>query len=271
MTLQDSLDYLDIYTDSFRPEIGMILGSGLGELGDRFCEYAIPYTQIPGFVPSSVEGHKGRLVFAHIEGKKVVMMQGRIHYYEGYTMGQVTYPVKVMKKLGVKTIILTNAAGIVNKGFRPGDLMLITDHINFMGSNPLIGANDSEIGPRFPDMSQIYDKDLIKLSDNIARDLKLNVRHGVYMATSGPCYETPAEIKMAGILGADAVGMSTIPEAIVSNYCGMKVLGVSCLSNYASGISDRKLSHTEVLEMTNAVKGKFFKLIFGILKSNEIC
>ena len=172
-----------------------------------------------------------------------------------------------MKELGVNTIILTNAAGIVNKSFRPGDLMVITDHINFMGSNPLIGKNDDKFGVRFPDMSEVYNKGLIKIVDTAGRLLNLNLRHGVYLATTGPSYETPAEIKMARTIGADAAGMSTVPEAIVANYCGMRVIGLSCLTNYASGVSDKKLSHAEVINTANEVKDKFTALIMMILQN----
>lgn len=265
--MKDTLDYIDTYTESFKPEIGIVLGSGLGDLADTYCEYAIPYDKIPGFSKSTVAGHKGQLIFAQIENKKVVMMQGRIHYYEGHSMADITYPIKVMKNLGVKKLIITNAAGAINKSFKPGDLMVITDHINMMGSNPLIGPNDNTLGPRFPDMSEIYDKYLIKLVDAAGRNLRIDLKHGVYIASSGPSYETPAEIKMARYLGADAAGMSTVPEAIVANYCGMKVLGISCISNYASGVSTKKLSHDEVIETTNAVKSKFKELILLLLKN----
>ena len=195
------------------------------------------------------------------------MMQGRNHFYEGHSMQDITYPIKVMKKLGVKTVIITNAAGAVNKSFKPGDLMVITDHINLMGTNPLIGPNDSEFGTRFPDMSEIYNKELIKIVDAVGRLLRLELRHGVYIASTGPSYETPAEIRMARALGADAAGMSTVPEAIVANYCGMNVVGISCISNYASGISTRKLTHDEVIETTGQVKAKFKQLILLLLKN----
>lgn len=265
--IKDTLDYLETYTDDFKPEIGIVLGSGLGDLADQYCEFAVPFSSIPNFAKSTVEGHKGRLVFAQINGKKVVMMQGRIHYYEGHSMQEITYPIKVMKKLGVKTVILTNAAGGINKSFRPGDLMVITDHINFMGANPLVGPNDSLMGPRFPDMTDVYNKDLIKIVDAAGRILNLNLKHGVYLASSGPSYETPAEIKMARYMGADAAGMSTVPEAIVANYCGMKVIGISCITNYASGISNKKLTHNEVIETANSVKTKFKELILLVLKN----
>lgn len=265
--IQETLDYIDTYTDGFKPEIGIVLGSGLGDLADQYCEFAIPYSKIPGFSKSTVEGHKGQLVFATINNRPVVMMQGRIHYYEGHSMQDITYPIKVMKELGVKTVILTNAAGAINKSFKPGDLMVITDHINMMGANPLVGPNDDRFGTRFPDMSEVYNKYLIKRVDAAARNLRIDVKHGVYIASSGPSYETPAEIKMARYLGADAAGMSTVPEAIVANYCGMKVVGISCISNYASGVSTKKLTHEEVIETTNSVKSKFKNLLLFLLKN----
>ena len=265
--MKETLDYIQTYTDDFKPEIGIILGSGLGDLADTYCEFAIPYDKIPGFEKSTVEGHKGQLVFAQINKRNVVMMQGRNHFYEGHSMQDVTYPIKVMKKLGVKTVIITNAAGAINKSFRPGDLMVITDHINLMGTNPLIGPNDPELGVRFPDMTEVYNKNLIKIVDAAGRLLKLDLKHGVYVATTGPSYETPAEIKMARFMGGDAAGMSTVPEAIVANYCGMKVIGISCISNFATGISSKKLSHDEVIETTEKVKAKFKELILLLLKN----
>lgn len=265
--IEETLDYINEYTDNFEPEIGIVLGSGLGDLADKYCDIAIPYSNIPHFAKSTVQGHKGQLVFADINGRKVVMMQGRNHFYEGHSMSDVTYPIKVMKKLGVKTLILTNAAGAVNKSFRPADLMVITDHINFMGTNPLIGRNDENFGVRFPDMSEVYSKNLIKIVDAAARLLKLDLKHGVYMATTGPSYETPAEIKMARFMGADAIGMSTVPEAIVANYCGIEVIGISCISNYATGVSTKKLSHEEVIETTDKVKSKFKELVLLLLKN----
>lgn len=265
--IEETLDYINEYTDNFEPEIGIVLGSGLGDLADKYCDIAIPYSNIPHFAKSTVQGHKGQLVFADINGRKVVMMQGRNHFYEGHSMSDVTYPIKVIKKLGVKTLILTNAAGAVNKSFRPADLMVITDHINFMGTNPLIGRNDENFGVRFPDMSEVYSKNLIKIVDAAGRLLKLDLKHGVYMATTGPSYETPAEIRMARFMGADAIGMSTVPEAIVANYCGIEVIGISCISNYATGVSTKKLSHEEVIETTDKVKAKFKELVLLLLKN----
>ncbi len=266
--MENTLEFIKEKTKDFRPEIGIILGSGLGKFADEHCDYALLYTEIPDFIKSTVQGHKGRLVFAEIDGKRVVMMQGRNHFYEGHSMSEITYPVKVMKKLGVKTLILTNAAGAVNENFKPSDLMLITDHINFMGTNPLIGPNDGTLGERFPDMSEIYKKDLIKIAESCAEKLGIKLQHGVYFASSGPSYETPAEIKMARIMGADAVGMSTVPEAIVANYCGMKVLGISCISNAAAGVKGgQSLSHEEVIETTNAAKAAFKALLKAIISA----
>lgn len=263
--MEDTIKFIKQKTGNFKPEIGIILGSGLGELADEHCDIAVSYSDIPHFIKSTVAGHKGRLVFAEIFGKKVVMMQGRNHFYEGHSMQAITYPVKVMKKLGVETLILTNAAGAVNETYIPSDLMLIKDHINFMGANPLAGPNDASMGERFPDMTEIYKKDLIALAKSCGEELGLNLKEGVYFANSGPSYETPSEIKMARILGADAVGMSTVPEAIVANYCGIKVLGISCISNAASAHDGAKLSHEEVIETTNRAKEKFKKLILKIV------
>jgi len=264
--MEETIEYITSQIGNFKPEIGIVLGSGLGELADEYCETAISYNEIPGFIKSTVIGHKGRLVFANIFGKKVIMMQGRNHFYEGHDMSKITYPIKVMKKLGVKTLILTNAAGGVNESFSAGDLMIITDHINFMGTNPLIGKNDETLGERFPDMTEVYKNDLIDLAQNCADELHLDIQRGVYLANSGPSYETPAEIRMARAIGADAVGMSTVPEAIVANYCGLNVLGISCISNAASTSGGKALSHEEVIEATNNAKEKFKKLVIKIIE-----
>ena len=264
--MQNTIEFIREKTNDFKPEIAIILGSGLGELADEYCDYAIPYNEIPDFIKSTVHGHKGRLVFAEIQGKKVVMMQGRNHFYEGHSMQEITYPVKVMKALGIKTLILTNAAGAVNEEYRAADLMLITDHINHMGSNPLIGPNDEKLGERFPDMTEVYKKSLIKIAEKCAKDLGIDIKKGVYWANSGPSYETPAEIKMIRKLGGDAVGMSTVPEAIVGNYCGLNILGISCITNAASSETSGKLSHEEVIEATNKAKIKFKSLILSVLQ-----
>lgn len=265
--MESTINYIKEKIQDFQPEIGIILGSGLGDFADGFESIIIPYNDIPGFEKSNVQGHKGQLVFAQINGKKVVMMQGRYHFYEGYSMQTVTFPVKVMKKLGVKTLIITNAAGAVTPEFAPGDLMLITDHINFMGTNPLIGKNDETLGTRFPDMSEVYSKELIQKAEAIAQKLNINYQKGVYAATTGPSYETPSEVKMFRMLGANAVGMSTAPEAIVANYCGLKILGISCLTNYAAGVSETPLNHQEVIDTANRVKESFKNLLSEILKS----
>ena len=264
--LNKAVDFIKGKIGDFTPEVGIILGSGLGELADEYCEIAINYSDIPGFEASTVSGHKGRLVFAEINGKKVVMMQGRFHYYEGHSIQKVVLPVKVMKKLGVKTLIITNAAGGVNPNFRPSDLMIITDHINYMGINPLIGANDDSMGERFPDMSEIYNSDLVDMVQKIGDSIGVDLQEGVYMALTGPSYETPAEVKMAGILGADAVGMSTVPEAIVASWAKMDVIGISCICNSAAGVSTVGLSHEDVIRAANIAKDKFKKLILEVLK-----
>lgn len=264
--MQNTIEFIREKTNDFKPEIAIVLGSGLGELADEYCDYAIPYNEIPDFIKSTVHGHKGRLVFAEIQGKKVLMMQGRNHFYEGHSMQEITYPIKVMKALGIKTLILTNAAGAVNEEYRPADLMLITDHINHMGSNPLIGPNDEKLGERFPDMTEVYKKSLIKIAEKCAKDLNIDMKKGVYWANSGPSYETPAEIKMIRKLGGDAVGMSTVPEAIVGNYCGLNILGISCITNAASSETSGKLSHEEVIEAANSAKLKFKSLILSVLQ-----
>lgn len=264
--MQASVQFVKKIIKDFRPEIGIILGSGLGDFADKYNSINICYNEIPKFHTSKVEGHKGQLVFAEVEGRKVVMMQGRYHFYEGYDMAAVTYPVKVMKQLGVKNLIITNAAGAINKQFTPADLMLIKDHINFMGTNPLRGKNDDALGVRFPDMSDVYNAELRKIIIDKAKNIGITLKEGVYAGVTGPSYETPAEIKMLGHMGADAVGMSTVPEAIVANYCGIKVTGISCLTNYAAGVSNTPLAHKEVIETADRVKADFEKLLVEIIK-----
>ena len=269
--LQKSVDFImaEIKKSlgNFEPEIGIVLGSGLGELADENCAFAIPYADIPGFEASSVSGHKSRLVFAEINGKKVMMMQGRFHYYEGHSIDKVVLPIKVMKKLGVKTVILTNAAGGVNPTFNPSDLMVITDHINHMFVNPLIGANDDSMGERFPDMSEVYTPRLVELTKKIGSKLGIDLQEGVYMALTGPSYETPAEVRMAKVLGADAVGMSTVPEAIIASWAKMDVIGISCICNSAAGVSTVALSHKEVIHAANVAKDRFKSLVKEIVKA----
>ncbi len=265
--LQKSVEFIREKIGDFVPEIGIVLGSGLGELADENCEIAIPYSEIPGFETSTVSGHKSRLVFAEINGKKVVMMQGRFHYYEGHPIQKVVFPIKVMKKLGVKTVMLTNAAGGVNKAFNPSDLMIITDHINHMNVNPLIGPNDDSMGDRFPDMSEVYTPALVELTKKTASKLGIDVQEGVYMALTGPSYETPAEVRMARIVGADAVGMSTVPEAIIAKWAGMDVIGISCICNSAAGVSTVALSHSDVIHAANVAKERFKILVKEVVKA----
>ena len=252
------------------PFIGLILGSGLGDYADAFPNPVIvPYEDIPHFPRSTVPGHKGRLVVQEVRGRLLVAMQGRFHYYEGYSLEQVTFPVRVMGKLGAQHAILTNAAGGVNTHFEAGDLMLITDHINFMGANPLRGAHEPAFGERFPDMTQAYHPETARLFETVAQRLNIRLRKGVYMAFSGPSYETPAEIRMARTLGADAVGMSTVPEAIVAAQMGMRVSGVSCITNLAAGMDNAKLEHQDVMATAAQAKHAFIALIDGVIQ--ELC
>ncbi|EMF0036544.1 purine-nucleoside phosphorylase [Enterococcus hirae] len=246
-------------------DFGLILGSGLGELAKEIEEaIVIPYDQIPFFPTSTVVGHAGQLVYGTLSGKKVLAMQGRFHFYEGHSMQTVTYPVRVMAALKAHSVIVTNASGGVNESFVPGDLMLITDHINFTGQNPLIGPNEDEIGPRFPDMSEAYTLTYREVAKEAASQLDLTLKEGVYMGYSGPTYETPAEIRMSRTMGADAVGMSTVPEVIVAAHSGLKVLGISCITNLAAGMQ-ANLNHEEVVETTQRVKQSFKALIKEVL------
>jgi len=264
--IQNAIDYIRTRT-GLQPQIGMILGSGLGDFADTLEDrQVIPFSDIPDFPAATVPGHTGAFVFGTKHGKRVVCLQGRLHYYEGHPMSLLTLPVRIMAKLGVKTLVLTNAAGGVNKDYRPGDLMLITDHINYSGSNPLIGVNDPELGPRFPDVTDLYSSSLRLKLKLAAVEAGIGLRQGVYMMFSGPSYETPAEIRMARVLGADAVGMSTVPEAIVAAQCGIHVLGISCITNLAAGVSPNKLSHQEVMETAAMVHDKFHSLVDLILK-----
>lgn len=249
------------------PEIGLILGSGLGELGEEIEDpLVISYREIPHFPVSTVSGHAGQLVYGELSGKKVLVMQGRFHYYEGYTLEEVTFPVRVMKELGMESIMVTNAAGGVNEEFIPGDLMMITDQINFTGFNPLHGPNDDELGPRFTDMSHSYDMEYQEVIRKVAKEESVDLKEGVYIGFSGPTYETPAEIKMIRGWGADAVGMSTVPEVIVANHAGLKVMGISCITNLAAGMQ-KELNHEEVVETTTRVKEVFKSFVKSIIKA----
>ncbi|QKY69249.1 purine-nucleoside phosphorylase [Lentibacillus sp. CBA3610] len=265
--IKDAAAYINDKLTS-APGIGLILGSGLGVLADEIENpVSFAYKDIPHFPESTVSGHKGQLVIGELEGKQVIAMQGRFHYYEGYSMQQVTFPVRVMKEMGIDSIIVTNAAGGINQSYSPGDLMLITDHINNMGDNPLLGPNDASLGERFPDMSQVYDKAYLQHAKDHAAALGLNVQEGVYVGNSGPTYETPAEINMLRTLGGDAVGMSTVPEVIVSGHAGLRVLGISCISNMAAGILDQSLTHDEVIETTAQVREDFLRFVKEIIRT----
>ncbi len=258
---QSTLEFLSA-KNLHKSQTGLILGSGLGILADSFENpVSVPYSAIPGFPVSTVEGHKGQLVSGILDGIPVLAMQGRFHFYEGYTMSDIIFPVRVMKLLGIDTLIVTNAAGGVNKSFSPGDLMIITDHIKLVADSPLRGKNDDRFGPRFNDMSRPYSPILTAKAEKAALELGLSVQKGTYMFMSGPSYETPAEIRAARILGADAVGMSTVPEVIAASHCGMKVLGISCITNMASGILDKPLNHEEVIATAARVHDDFIALL----------
>lgn len=250
-----------------RPVVGLVLGSGLGAFASRLKNrIAIPYEEIPHFpVPSGVVGHAGELVLGDVGKTPVAVLSGRVHYYEGRPMSDVVFPARALARLGVGAVVLTNAAGGVRKTFKPGDLMLMTDHINAFGTNPLIGANEDALGARFPDMSRVYDSALRKLAKETARSLRIPLREGVYLGNSGPSYETPAEIRAYRTMGADAVGMSTVPEAIALNHAGVRVLGISTITNMAAGILPKPLVHAEVLATTKKVGDRFVRLLTDLV------
>lgn len=250
-----------------KPEIGLIMGSGLGVLGDHIENaVTIDYSEIPHFPVSTVEGHAGELLVGTLSGRTVLLMRGRFHMYEGYGPQLTAFPVRVMKALGVTTLLVTNAAGGVNLGYEAGNLMLISDHLNMTGKNPLIGPNDNELGVRFPDMSEAYSKRLRAIARETAAKQGLKLQEGVYAGLLGPSYETPAEIRMLRVLGADAVGMSTVAEVIAARHSGIEVLGISCISNMAAGVLDQPLSHDEVMETTERVKAEFLALVKELIR-----
>ncbi|MBR6347836.1 MAG: purine-nucleoside phosphorylase [Spirochaetales bacterium] len=266
--ISEAASFIEKKTKGMKIRAGLVLGSGLGGLADDISSpVVIPYSEIPHFPVSTVPGHAGRLVIGELEGKTVMCMQGRFHFYEGYEMDQVVFPVQVMKKLGISELILTNAAGCVNTSWQPGDLMLISDHIKLAPQSPMRGHNEEELGPRFFDMTRAYSPELLSVARAQAAKLGMNVREGVYMFFSGPNFETPAEIRAARILGADAVGMSTVPEAIAASHCGLKTLGISCMTNMGAGILDRPLNHEEVLETGLKVKNQFTALVRAIVRA----
>jgi len=248
------------------PRAAVVLGSGLGGVADAIKDpIDIPYEEIPHFVTSTVQGHAGKLIIGSCDGVDVVLMKGRFHYYEGYSMEEVTLPVRVFSVMGIQTLVLTNAAGGTASHLKPGSLMAITDHINMMGENPLRGANDQRFGPRFPDLTAVYTPGYVEVAHEVAREIGVVLSEGVYMALRGPSYETPAEIRMMRKLGADAVGMSTVPEAIVARHCGMKVLAISCITNVAAGLTKSEINHEEVMEVGENAGRKLAELIVRVI------
>lgn len=260
-------DYFRDMTD-FSPEIAIVAGSGLGELSkiDR-VEFTVNFSDISGFPVSTVSGHKGRFVFGYIKDKSVVVMEGRVHFYEGYTPEEVVMPIRFLGMLGVKKVILTNAAGGINENFIQGDIMLITDHISFFAPSPLLGKNVEQLGTRFPDMTEVYSKRIREIIINQAKEMNIDLKQGVYVQTTGPQYETPAEIRMLKTLGADAVGMSTVPEAIAGKHMSMEICGISLITNMAAGISKQPLTHEEVYEISKNKTGILKELIFNSITS----
>ena len=272
MTLQDQLSEASAFIRKQIPypaiRGAVVLGSGLGDFADSLQNVTyIPYVEIPNFRSATVQGHAGQLAIGEIApGFPIACMQGRFHYYEGHTMSTVVFPIRVLKALGAEFLIATNAAGGINTDFKPGNLMLIEDHLNLTGDNPLKGANEDELGPRFLDMSEAYSKTLRTMAQHVAKEHNLALEKGIYAGLSGPCYETPAEVRMLRNLGADAVGMSTVPEVIAANHMGMNVLGISCITNAAAGISGQKLSHQEVMDTAEQTRQRFVVLLNGVLQ-----
>jgi len=263
--IRTAADYI-LENVTIRPTVGMVLGSGLGDFADTLEDaVSIPFSHIPNFPIPTVPGHAGALVFGRKQGRDVVVLQGRIHYYEGLPQQEMTLPIRVLAALGIETLVLTNACGGVNLSFTPGDLMLISDHINFSGASPLIGPNLDSFGPRFPDCSDIYPASLRSVIKEKAAAAGISTQEGVYAMYCGPNYETPAEIRMFRVLGADVVGMSTVPEALVAAHCGIKVVGISCVTNMAAGVLPQKLSHAEVIEVAAQVHDKFRSLLDLVL------
>ncbi len=264
--LNETAAYINSKTENFNPQCGIILGTGLGGLVSEIdAKYILDYHDIPHFPVSTVEGHSGKLIFGFISGKKVVVMQGRFHYYEGYTMQQVVYPVRVMKLLGIEKLFLSNASGGVNPDFEIGDVMILNDHINLLPSNPLIGKNEKEFGPRFPDMSEPYDLSIIKSAHEIAKDLGYKVHEGVYVSVSGPCFETPAEYKYMRIIGGDAVGMSTVPEVIAARHMSIPCFAVSVITDI--GVEGRivEVTHEDVIAAASKAEVKMTAIFKALL------
>lgn len=259
--INESANYLHPFLPE-PPMVGIVTGSGLGGLAKLLDDpVRIPFSVIPHFAPLTTEGHSGTMIWGHLKGKPVLLMQGRYHYYEGFSLSQVVFPIRVMKQLGIKGLILTNACGAIRETFSPGDLMVITDHLNLVGTDPLIGENIPECGPRFPDAGSIYPEALRKVAFSAAEQLGISLRQGIFAWWSGPSYETPAEIRMLRTLGADAVGMSTVPEALAASHMGLPVLAIACLTNMATGIRSQKLTHEEVLRIAAEAEKTYLRLI----------
>jgi purine-nucleoside phosphorylase len=267
--INEATRYIESQTD-YRPTIGLVLGSGLGAFANELANRKeIPYADIPNWPHSTAKGHAGKLVLGRLGGLYVAVMAGRAHFYEGYTMQQVTFGVRVLHALGVRTVVFTNAAGGINLTLERGGLVIISDHINLQGANPLIGPNDDSLGPRFPDMTEAYARDYRTLAQQVAVEQCVPISEGVYAAMSGPSYETPAEIRYLRAIGADVVGMSTVPEVIVANHMGMKVLGISCVTNMAAGILPQKINHEEVMETGEMVRESLVRLLKALLPRLE--
>jgi purine-nucleoside phosphorylase len=266
--IEETAKFISEKLEGRTPKLGIILGSGLGVFADQAQDkIEIPYNEIPNFHPTTVVGHKGRLVVGKIEGIEVCIMQGRFHTYEGHSLEDVVLPVRVLAQIGIENLILTNAAGGINPQYVPGDLVCITDHLNLTGRNPLVGPNDDRIGPRFPDMTEAYHSGLNEKLALSAQELGFELKTGIYAGLLGPTYETPAEIRMLSVLGADMVGMSTVPESIAANHAGLKVCGISCITNLAAGISKEKLNHDEVKEVANLSMERFTNLLSLAVKN----
>lgn len=264
--VEESAIFIKSKMGSRRPKIGVVLGSGLGVFGDHVTnKIEIPYGDIPNFGKTSVTGHAGKLIIGEVSGIELIVFQGRFHAYEGHSLDSVVLPVRVLKLIGADSVILTNASGGINSAYEPGDLVCITDHLNLTGSTPLLGVNEDKLGPRFPDMSETYKREFIQIIERVSEEKKLNVKKGIYAGVLGPAYETPAEIKMLKILGADMVGMSTVPEAIAANHAGLNICAISCITNYAAGISNEKLDHEDVKEVAALATKRFVELLSSIV------
>ena len=262
----ETVDFIKSKTNGFEPEVGIVLGSGLGGLVNVIdTQYSISYKDIPNFPVSTVAGHQGKLIMGTLSGRKVIAMQGRFHYYEGYSTKEVTFPIRVLKYLGIKLLVLSNASGGINPDFRVSDIMFITDHINLL-PNPLIGKNDDRIGTRFPEMSEAYNKNALALADKIAHELKIQVQHGVYVGDTGPCYETPAEYNYYRVIGGDCVGMSTVPEVIVARHCGLPVFAVSVITDLGGKDIAVQVTHEEVINAANVAEPKMTAILKEMLK-----